>query len=64
MALPAAKAAAKLPGWKFGGITADDLEYICLKNGFKVEKEMRKGKVKDIKYQYGEFADWFLHKLI
>jgi hypothetical protein len=50
-------------GWKFGGITADDLELICLKNGFKVEKEMRKGKEKDKKYQYGEFANWYLHIL-
>jgi hypothetical protein len=50
-------------GWKFGGITADDLELICLRNGFKVDKEMRKGKEKDKKYQYGEFANWYLHTL-
>lgn len=51
-------------GWTFGGITADDLESICILNGFKIEKEMRKGKEKDKKYQYGDFANWYLHKLL
>ena len=42
-------------GWTFGGIKAYDLEWFCLKNGFKKEK----GK----KYQYGDYANWFLHIL-
>lgn len=42
-------------GWRFGGITAVDLEHFCKKNGFKTEK----GK----KYQYGDYANWFLHIL-
>lgn len=54
-------------GWTFGGITADDLERICLLNGFKIEKEIKikngKEKSKDKKYQYGDFANWFLHTL-
>lgn len=55
-------------GWTFGGITADDLERICVLNGFKIEKEIKtkngKEKEKDKKYQYGDFANWFLHKLL
>lgn len=41
--------------WRFGGITAGDLEIFCKINGFKKEK----GK----KYQYGDYANWFLHIL-
>lgn len=55
-------------GWTFGGISADDLERICVINGFKIEKEIRikneKEKLKNKKYKYGEFANWFLHTLI
>lgn len=42
-------------GWKFGGITAEDLENLCIENGFKKEKKK--------KYQYGDYANWFLHNL-
>jgi hypothetical protein len=42
-------------GWTFGGITANDIENFCVRNGFKKEK----GK----KYQYGDYANWFLHIL-
>jgi len=42
-------------GWKFGGITADELEHICIINGFKKEKKK--------KYQYGDYANWYLHNL-
>lgn len=56
-------------GWKFGGITSDDLENICITNGFILEKEIStnkngKERVKNIKPQYGHYADWFLHKLL
>jgi hypothetical protein len=39
-------------GWTFGGLDASNMEDICLKNGFKKEK----GK----KYQYGDYAEWYL----
>ena len=42
-------------GWTFGGITAEDLENLCIENGFKKEKKK--------KYQYGDYANWYLHKL-
>jgi hypothetical protein len=39
-------------GWVFGGLKAGSLENICELNGFKKEK----GK----KYQYGDFAEWYM----
>jgi hypothetical protein len=39
-------------GWTFGGLKACSLENICIANGFKKEK----GK----KYQYGDFAEWYM----
>ena len=35
--------------------TFEDLENLCIENGFKKEKKK--------KYQYGDYANWFLHNL-
>lgn len=43
-------------GWVFGGIKSDDIENFSLINGFKKEKKK--------KYNYGDYAEWILHKLI
>jgi len=42
-------------GWTFGGITSNDLEKCCVYNGFIKEKKK--------KYQYGDYANWYLYKL-
>lgn len=39
-------------GWTFGGITAEDLEMLCITNGMV--------KVKKQKYQYGDYAEWYI----
>jgi hypothetical protein len=39
-------------GWRFGGISADDLWAICKKNGFVEEKKK--------KYNYGDYAEWYM----
>jgi hypothetical protein len=42
-------------GWSFGGIKVGCLEDLCINNGFKKEK--------GTKYQYGDYAEWYLHIL-
>jgi len=52
-------------GWKFGGITADDMKEFCRTNGYKT------GTVKDVKtftklyktHTYGDMANWILKTL-
>jgi hypothetical protein len=39
-------------GWKFGGISAGSLAGICKKNGLIEEKKK--------KYQYGDYAEWYM----
>jgi len=42
-------------GWTFNGISSDDLSKLCYDNGFK--------KVKGVRPQYGDYANWYLHIL-
>jgi hypothetical protein len=42
-------------GWTFGGISSDDISKLCCDNGYK--------KVKGVRPQYGDYANWYLHIL-
>ena len=43
-------------GWVFGGITTNEIDNFCFKNG--LDKKQAK------KYKYGDFGNWILHTLV
>jgi hypothetical protein len=50
-------------GWTFGGITVDTLEYL-----YRVNNGLKSNATKDasgnkITLKYGDYAEWYLHKL-